>query len=116
MLYNHGADLEAETNNNERPSGRFDVPFPIFFLSSLSFLFSSLILLCFCSITLIDVTLLCIYMVLQFLIGHCSRNSIFLQIDLTEDEELLEILTELKESGRKLVKSVKRSQSNSSRR
>jgi len=35
--------------------------------------------------------------------------------DLTEDEELLEILTELKESGRKLVKSVKRSQSNSSR-
>ena len=55
-------------------------------------------------------------MVLQFVIGHCSRNSIFLQIDLTEDEELLEILTELKESGRKLVKSVKRSQSNSSRR
>eukprot|EP00794_Sanderia_malayensis_P018886 gene18886-20788_t len=35
--------------------------------------------------------------------------------DLTEDEDILEIMKELKESGRKLTKSVKRSQSNSSR-
>ncbi len=36
-------------------------------------------------------------------------------LDLTEDEDLIEIMKELKESGRKIAKSVKRSQSNSSR-
>lgn len=35
--------------------------------------------------------------------------------DVTEDDDLLEIMKELKESGRKIAKSVKRSQSNSSR-
>ena len=45
----------------------------------------------------------------------CNNVDSRFVIDVTEDDDLLEIMKELKESGRKIAKSVKRSQSNSSR-